>query len=317
MNTKSIIDTTVDNEMISSEPYNQNMAEMKALADAEVMQFNLDLLAGIPKALGSLPRIVELQPEIAKHVPSYDLKQIGKLESYAVAALYAHILHVSACDSPDKLQALNVECTQTRDTFLTDITALIKRGLINADAIREYSGQVGYRIVANDLQLLSSVLRQNWAAIEGKSGLQAAELDRADRVVVRMLRLVGLREQGPAVVQSTADMQARALTLFVNCWNQVRRAVTLVRWNEGDVDTYAPSLYGGNKRKATPSTDVIATPPAAPAQAAATAQTAAPAQGAAPAQSAAQTAAPGTPSASPIAVPHLNVPVPGSNPFMS
>jgi hypothetical protein len=40
MNTTSTIDTSVDTELASSEPYKQAVAEMKAIPEKEVMQFN-------------------------------------------------------------------------------------------------------------------------------------------------------------------------------------------------------------------------------------------------------------------------------------
>ena len=44
---------------------------------------------------------------------------------------------------------------------------------------------------------------------------------------------------------ATADMRQRAFSLFVNVYDQARRAVSHLRWNEGDVDDIAPSLYAG------------------------------------------------------------------------
>ncbi len=40
-------------------------------------------------------------------------------------------------------------------------------------------------------------------------------------------------------------MRARAFTLFSRAYDQVRRAVNVLRWDEGDADSIAPSLYAG------------------------------------------------------------------------
>ena len=43
---------------------------------------------------------------------------------------------------------------------------------------------------------------------------------------------------------ATAD-RTRAFVLFVRCYDEIRRAVSFLRWNEGDADTLVPSLYAG------------------------------------------------------------------------
>ena len=55
----------------------------------------------------------------------------------------------------------------------------------------------------------------------------------------------GLREQGPAVVQDVARIRDQAFTLMMRAYDEVRRAVTFLRWQQGDADTIAPSLYAG------------------------------------------------------------------------
>lgn len=79
------------------------------------------------------------------------------------------------------------------------------------------------------------------------------------------MRAVGVREQGPeSVAEVTADRQ-RAYTLFVTSHDQVRRAISYLRWEQGDVDDIAPSLFAGKKRRETepehPSTPEQPAPP--------------------------------------------------------
>ncbi|MBI5479925.1 MAG: hypothetical protein HY906_13755 [Deltaproteobacteria bacterium] len=39
------------------------------------------------------------------------------------------------------------------------------------------------------------------------------------------------------------DRRDRAFTLLVNAYDTFQRAVTYLRWNEGDAGTIAPSLF--------------------------------------------------------------------------
>ncbi|WP_437907778.1 hypothetical protein WME95_07775 [Sorangium sp. So ce327] len=71
--------------------------------------------------------------------------------------------------------------------------------------------------------------------------------------------------------------------------DQTRRAVAYLRWDEGDADTIAPSLYKGRGRAASSSDTAAAPDDAAP-------------PGAAPAG----TPAPAAPSAAPNGAPPLN-----------
>ena len=62
-----------------------------------------------------------------------------------------------------------------------------------------------------------------------------------------------------------AEIRQQAFTLFVNNYDQVRRAISFLRWNEGDVDDIIPSLYAGRstgKRKN--GSDVLPAPAANP-----------------------------------------------------
>ncbi|WP_437980893.1 hypothetical protein [Sorangium sp. So ce117] len=66
-----------------------------------------------------------------------------------------------------------------------------------------------------------------------------------------------------------ADRRARAFSLLVHAYDQTRRAVAYLRWDEEDADTIAPSLYKGRTGRATAHSDTVAAPgdeaPAAPA----------------------------------------------------
>jgi hypothetical protein len=90
---------------------------------------------------------------------------------------------------------------------------------------------------------LAALIRDVWPKIAGKTMLQASELDQAETLADRIVTAVGHREQGPAVVATAAEDRQRAFTLFLNTYNQVRRAVHFLRWDQGDADAIVPSLY--------------------------------------------------------------------------
>ncbi|WP_437627106.1 hypothetical protein [Sorangium sp. So ce1151] len=120
-------------------------------------------------------------------------------------------------------------------------------------------------------------------------------MSRAGEIGPQLLAALGVREhgKGPGPTEA-ADKRARAFALLVHAYDQTRRAVAYLRWNEGDADTVAPSLYKGRGGRATASSDTASPEDEAPAD------TAAPASpGAAPPVAASGTAAPAAPGAAP------------------
>lgn len=159
--------------------------------------------------------------------------------------------------------------TRLRETLLVDASALARRELVDAQRLTEFKGATGYRQVAFELLGLATVLRERWADIASKTAIQAEELDQAEKLAERILHAVGMKEQTPSVTEA-AKRRATAFYLFVRL-DQVRRAVTFLRWNEGDVDRIAPSVYAGRtsgrRKEETKSQSTPAPSPAAPAPA--------------------------------------------------
>jgi hypothetical protein len=94
--------------------------------------------------------------------------------------------------------------------------------------------------------------------------LQLGELDQAESIGEQLVNAVGTREQAPAVAAEVTQQRQRMFTLFLNSYDQVRRAVTYLRWNEGDIDTVAPSLYAGRAARKKPDEPAPAPTPPTP-----------------------------------------------------
>ena len=244
------IDTTnpgvIDNQPTRfEEPYRRHLPEFQALALEELVVVNLDIATVVTTVLGALPEILALSPEISAQLPRFDLNRVKNLESYAMALSHANTLYLLATQPPDSLEPLLQEGNKLRELFLADANALIQRGLLNGNRLKDLKGQTGYKNLAVDLQILTTLFRESFAQVEGKSATTRAELARGEEVAANILRAVGLREQGTALIAQTTDVRARALTLLLRVYDSARRAITYLRWNESDTDTIAPSLYAG------------------------------------------------------------------------
>jgi hypothetical protein len=153
-----------------------------------------------------------------------------------------------------------------------DAQALGLRGLFDARKLAALKGSNGYKNVAHDLHALSSEMETIWPQIEGKCATSQDDLKAASQMATRLTRVVGLREQAPAVLAALTEERMRAFTLMMKVYDEARSAVGYLRRHEGDADSIAPLLYTGKstRRKAS-ETDPTApvdhapapTPPAA------------------------------------------------------
>jgi hypothetical protein len=270
MQNEITIDPTINNALFET-GYNAALADIQSLSEQDVVAINLDVMGAVATATGSLPELRNLREQIIAELPKFDIARFDKLHNYALALGYAHAEHLISEQPPEELKPLLEEGIQLRETLVRDAQTLAARGLLNGEALRSLKGPNGYKNVAIDLQILAQLLKANWAAIQGKCAIDEGDFARAAALASRLIHVVGLREQGPAGVARTADLRARAFTLFTRCYDDARRAVIYLRWHQEDADTIAPSLYAGRSNGRTgvtrkplePTAAETASPPAA------------------------------------------------------
>jgi hypothetical protein len=256
-------------EMLFEEPFNAIQPEMNALSPAELLPITIDVLAAVATGLGVQPRVLAFQDRIAK-LPEFDVELPAKLGVYAMALAHADTLWSMASAPASTIKPLSDEGTALRGTLFADANALVQRKLMDGNQLRDLQGPVGYKNLAHDLQILVQAFRNSMEAVQGKCATTPAELLRAEQIAALLLKLVGFQEQGPANVAAASEVRTRAFTLFVNAYQQIRRALTYLLAKDGDVDDIAPSLYvgrtGGRKKADEPSPTPPAPGPTPPAQ---------------------------------------------------
>lgn len=286
-----------ETELLFEQPYKQIQPEFQTLRLDELVAVNLDIPAAVTTVVGACPEVFRLVPQIEKELPLFDVASLKKLELYAMALSHANTLYYLASQPSDPLQPLAEEGTRLREVLVADATALVQRGFLDGNRLKELRGSKGYKNLTFDLQLLAAWFRENFEKVASKSGIQLDELLRAEQIAARIVRAAGLREQGTASIAETSDNRIRAFTLFMRWYDQARRAVSFLRWNEDDVESIAPSLFAGRGGRKRNETDI---PPATTAPtdtAASAAAPTAPTGGPAPASGASTPAAPAAPGA--------------------
>lgn len=216
------------------------------------LHITVDVPSAVTTAYGALPAIKALKPEIEATFKSFDGRHIDNLERYASAALYGHTRWLFAAEPSVPLQQMIAEAMKRRASLVSVLETATVYELIPADIVRDLQGAKGHKNMAVDLIGVTGVLRQYWSALEGKTPLTVADLERAEQLGQQLVKALGEKEQAPAVDDAAALDRKRAFTLLANAYGEVRAAVLYLRRDAGDADLIAPSLYagrGGSKRK--------------------------------------------------------------------
>lgn len=241
--------------LLYREAFEQVLPWSTAISEEELLPINIDIPSAIATALGALPKIMAFRDEAAK-LHSFDVAHFDRLQLYTFAVGHAHAKFLAASAPPAAIATLNERGVKLRDTMYLDAVALAHRGLLNGDRIAEFKANVGYKNLAFDLLGLGTLLRENWDQIAARTAIQLSELDEAELLGQQLMDAVGAREQAAGTIAQVQAQRQRNFTLFSRSYDQVRRAIGFLRWDQEDVDQICPSLFagrGGSRRKDVPS----------------------------------------------------------------
>lgn len=210
--------------------------------------------------LGVLPEVKALREEILKHLPTFEIDRFDKLEDYALALSHAHARFLSATQKSDDFEPLVEQAASMRERLLAEARSLVHHGVVSSAQLSQLKGAHGSKNIATDLMTLTNVMQEAWPAIQGKTLTTADDLDVASRLGTRVLRAIGLREQGTAGVAEVTDMRLRAYTTLLMAYDDARRAIQYLRSAMDDADDIAPGLHPGRpgRRSSVPE---VAPPP--------------------------------------------------------
>jgi hypothetical protein len=234
------------------EAYQELLPRLRGLKPDEVLRVNVDVTSTVATVLGALPGMLEWIPRIRRELPLVDVEDLRKLGDYAKAVSHTHTIYLLALRRDDELRELVREGSALRATLVADAMTLIRRGVVSSTALKQLKKRAGFKNLASDLQILAGLFRTiGDKRREVMAPLPRDELERADAIASDILRLARPSKGGPASASAAAKMRARAFTLLHRSYDEARRAMTFLRWKEGDAGAIVPSLYagrGGRKR---------------------------------------------------------------------
>jgi hypothetical protein len=238
--------------------------EINAVPEEDELPINVDLISAVTQVLGVLPELKALRPELEGELRRFDLQRFDKLEKYALALGHAHALHRSTLPEKGTVTELGNAVTALRDRLLADAHTLAGYDLLNAERLRDCKKANGYRAAAGDLFTIVTVLKEHWPKIEGKTPLTKAALDDAGNRAVELLSAVGVREQGPVDAGRAMHLRQKAFRLFVDAYEDARRAIAYIRAPYRDAEEITPSFWGPRGPRRRVEEPVASEPPLPP-----------------------------------------------------
>lgn len=221
--------------------------ELDAIPKKELRHQNLDAVSALITVRGVLPRLLTLRPQIQEHLPTFDLTQLDRLELYARALQGAHCRCAALKARNREPAALMAQGIALRRQLVSDLRALVQRGIIAPEQLKGLRGQRGYKQVAADLLLLATLFEGYAPSIAGKCAITRDELARAEELCDSLTSAFAYRGEPDEREGYASDQCERAFTLFFRAYSQVRRAVQYLRFDQGDADTFVPPLCGKRK----------------------------------------------------------------------
>jgi hypothetical protein len=226
--------------------YQSVLEAMMALPREHLITINLDITAAAGVALAVARRLPQHRPEVEKHLATLiDLPAFDQLGTYALALMQADALVRSESRASSDLPALAARGAHLRQQMVLDARALAFKGLIDGASLDHLKGASGYDNLAVDLTTLSALLRQNWDQIRNSCTSDLSDLIEAAEIGLRIVQVKGIRDLQPRSPSAAREIRRRAFTLFMHAYDEVRRAITCLRWQARDANKIVPSLFAG------------------------------------------------------------------------
>jgi hypothetical protein len=230
----------LDNLEEAEAAYNRIRPELDALSESELTPINVDLVSATSIALGVAERITGHRERMAK-LPEFDIRHVDNLVDYAKGAWYAYVTNLPVADPRDLTEYLT-EVSSLRSKMLMWAAPLVGAGKFDESAVAKIKDGSGHKDSASDLVALVGLYRSKWEEVKNMCGVTEQELGRAAQIAPAVFSLLSRREFQTNVVSDGSLRVRRAWTLLDRAYNHCRRALSFLRFEEGDADTLAPSL---------------------------------------------------------------------------
>ncbi len=229
----------------------------QALPVSQLAPLNVDIKLAPSTVLGALPKILLFRARLTA-LADFDVRHLDTLAWHAAATMHAEAHYMGVSSGPARVAELAKQARTWRFLLLQDMAVMVTRGLLPAKKHAELKVRAGYKDLPFLLMALTLVYRDEWPKLNAHTTVREHELDEAENTAEQLSFAFASRADRNAAVNEANEQRRRNFTLLAQAYDQVRRGLSYLRWNEGDLEQIAPSLYrgrGGSRRKASRSTE--------------------------------------------------------------
>lgn len=238
-------------QLNSDEAYQRVLPEAMGLTSEALVTINVDVPTCIVTCFTVLERLPAFRVRI-QQLPELPNEQMARFPDYVLALFNAQARYTIVTAPLEALPALLAQATRRRSVFVAEAKAMVVRGDLNGRPLKELKRRCGYNNVAFDLSALTHMFKNAWPAIEGKTSLRMTEIEDAAGLALRLAAAIAHQDNSKEAVAAAIDIRQRMFTILCATYGQIRRAVTYLRWDEGDADCIVPSLYSGRHNSNAP-----------------------------------------------------------------
>jgi enoyl-CoA hydratase/carnithine racemase len=121
--------------------------------------------------------------------------------------------------------------------------------LLDKKLIGNLQSRVGYANHITDARRLCRILRKHWCRVSSRTALSASDLDEIETAANTLAARLAERSPESGLAARASELRTRAFTRFVDVYDQARRAMEYLRWDEGDANEIVPSLFVRRRRR--------------------------------------------------------------------
>lgn len=223
--------------------YANTAAARAVLTDEALLRPNVDARRAATVAMSGYEAAEALLESAATKLPASDLGLVRAIPERADALLFAQTVVDSEARDARVIETLYAEALELRTQLGDDLEVAARRGVVSGRRLAEVSKLVGFRNVASDLGILVRVARDAESMLVGRSHITGEQLDRAERVIAALWHAISQNERPVGNTTAASLERRRALTLLDDSYEELRRIVSYLRWDEGDAERITPQLY--------------------------------------------------------------------------
>ena len=245
MTTTSTTGTEISDDPVGMDraAFDKTASVRAAMRPEDLKHWGLNAMYAIGKALWIAPRMAPFRAQMVA-LSGFDAAHLDWLADYARGLRFVHTEVVRRIERANQLPGLVDEGWKIRELLLDYAALLSKKGTVDPKVIEEVKKGSGHADLVLDLTVLVRELDSLPPAYTGpEAPATQADLARAVQIADQVNTAMG---NGTDVDRNQAELvlERRKLGhLLVRAHSQIRRAMTYIRWDEGDVDQLVPSLY--------------------------------------------------------------------------